>query len=136
MQFTGQEVEEQMFGNQIFALPHRWITLIKVISANDLYSGKDSQFRSSIWLREGHIFLLTLQSPCGLRLRILFMSKWFLLEWPALDPAIAQTIKSEFAWHQDQDQRFSLHFSILSHHYPVSIYPLKAYKVTCSLADT
>ena len=34
-----------MFGNQIFALPYRWVTQIKFISGNKFHSGKDSQFK-------------------------------------------------------------------------------------------
>ena len=48
MHFTGQLEEEQMFGNEMFVLPYRWITQIKFIPADNPYSGKTPNLDSSM----------------------------------------------------------------------------------------
>ena len=42
-----------MFGNELFALPYRWVTQIKYIFANNSDSGKDPQFKFSLVVKGG-----------------------------------------------------------------------------------
>ena len=46
-----------MFGNEMFALPYRWVTQVQVISSNNTYSGKTSNIDSSVQLKESNGFL-------------------------------------------------------------------------------
>lgn len=66
----------------MLALPYRWVTQIKFISANNLILGKTYNLDFSVWLQEDKISLEPTGSQ-GLWLKIIHVPKWH-IRWGAL----------------------------------------------------